>query len=331
MKLPVCIEDIRAAAERIRGHAIETPLLENVDLNQRTGASVFIKPESLQRSGSFKFRGAFNRLSQLNRNEREAGVVAWSSGNHAQGIAAAAQILDIPATIVMPHDAPSVKIKNTLSYGAQIVHYDRYKDDREAIGRHLAEKKKAILVPSYDDPNIIAGQGTCGLEIVSQLKSIGRTPDKVLVCCGGGGLIAGTSLAIKSHFPATEVYAVEPVGFDDHRKSLINGTRVENGANKKSICDALLAPIPGEVTFPINKTTLSGGLVVDDDEVLMGIAYAYSALKLVTEPGGVVALAALLSGKISAPGETVVIVLSGGNVDPDLFSKAISSSSIRPT
>lgn len=318
-------KDIEAAAERIEGFAVSTPVLESPALNAAAEARVLIKPECFQRSGSFKFRGAFNRLSQLSDSERKAGVVAWSSGNHAQGIAAAAEILGVHAAIVMPHDAPAVKMEKTRSYGAEIVGYDRYTESREEIGAALAKERGAVLVPSYDDPHIIAGQGTCGLEFARQVKERGAKLDRLLVCCGGGGLIAGVSLAFAASSPDTAVYSVEPADFDDHVRSLKSGQRERNAPEARSICDALLAPEPGALTFPINKKTLAGGLSVTDEEVKAAMRYAFSTLKFVAEPGGAVALASVLSGKVDVAGETVGVVVSGGNVDPGLFAQIITS------
>ncbi|MEM8636669.1 MAG: threonine/serine dehydratase [Pseudomonadota bacterium] len=321
----VSLLDIEFAAERIANYAVRTPLLSFAALDGRVGAKVYVKPENLQRTGSFKFRGAFNRLSQLTDDEKAGGVVAWSSGNHAQGVAAAAKILGIRAAIVMPSDAPRVKIDGTKSYGAEIVHYDRYTESREDIGRDLALSRNAVLVPSYDDPGIIAGQGTCGLEIAQQLADIGVTPDALLVCCGGGGLVAGSSIAVKSSYPDIDVYSVEPVGFEDHKRSFETGHRVGIDPEARSICDALLSPTPGELTFPINIENLKGGLSVSDDEVRDAMRFAFSEMKLVVEPGGAVALAALLSGKLETRGKTIGIVLSGGNVDPLAFAEIVKA------
>jgi threonine dehydratase len=300
-----------------------TPLLSCAALNERLGAHVLLKPELLQRTGSFKFRGAYNRLSALLSNQRAAGVVAWSSGNHAQGVAASAQVLGIRAAIVMPADAPAVKIESTRHYGAEIILYDRATEDREEIAFALAQERGAIVVPSYDDPLIIAGQGTIGLEIIQQASAMGAEIELLLCCVEGGGLIAGTGTAVKAISPQTAIYSVEPEGFDDTMRSLEHGQRLANAPEAKSICDALLVPTPGELTFPINQRLLSGGLAVTDDEVREAIRFAFSALKLVVEPGGAVALAALLSGRISVRGKCVAVVLSGGNVDPDLFASII--------
>lgn len=323
-KLAVSAADIERAAVRIEGYAVRTPLLESPALNDRVGARILMKPECLQRTGSFKFRGAYNRLAQLSETERGAGVVAWSSGNHAQGVAAAAQLLGMPAAIVMPDDAPAIKADKTRGYGAEVIGYDRYTENREEIGAALAKQRGAVLVPSYDDGDIIAGQGTCGLEIAQQAEALGATLDLLLVCCGGGGLIAGSSVAMAAYSAATRVYSVEPAAFDDHRRSLQSGRRECIAADARSICDALLAPQPGALTFSINRHTLSGGLAVTDEEVKAAMRYAFSTLKLVVEPGGAVALAAVLAGKLDMAGKTVAIVISGGNVDAALFSSIVT-------
>lgn len=321
---PVSVEDIRAAAFRLHGAAVRTPLLEFSDLNQRTGGRVFIKPENLQVSGSFKFRGARNRISQLTESERRAGIVAWSSGNHAQGIAIAARLAGVNAAIVMPSDAPQIKIERTRAQEAEIVFYDRYTEDREAIGAKLAEERGAVLVPSYDDVHIIAGQGTAGLEIAEDLSVLGLRPDVLLCCCGGGGLIAGSALALRAFFPDVAVWAVEPEGFDDTARSLAAGERLQNDPSAKTICDALMAPTPGHMTFEINRAVLAGGLAVSDDETRAAIRYAATELKLVAEPGGAVALAAALTGKLELAGKTAVVVISGGNIDPELLAEILT-------
>ncbi|MBL8670537.1 MAG: threonine/serine dehydratase [Alphaproteobacteria bacterium] len=300
-----------------------TPLLENSLLNKRMGGRVLLKLETLQHTGSFKYRGALNRLLQLSPEQRRAGVVAFSSGNHAQGVASAAQALGIPAIILMPSDAPAIKVTNTKGYGAEVRHFDRWKESREAIAAGIARERGAVLVPPYDDADIIAGQGTAGLELCAQAHALGAVPDSVVVCCSGGGLVAGIALAVEAESPATKVYTAEPAGFDDHAQSLKAGKRVTLKPGATSICDALLAPSPGEITFAINRTRLAGGLVVTDDEVLDAIAYAFRNLKLVIEPGGAVPLAAILSGKLAAAGRTTVVVCSGGNVDPATFKTAL--------
>jgi threonine dehydratase len=301
-----------------------TPLLESPDLNRRTGGRILIKPECLQRTGSFKFRGAFNKISQIPAGPgRRGGVVAFSSGNHAQGVAAAAQMQAMPAAIVMPADAPPIKIDNTRGYGADVVLYDRYREDREAVAAKLSDERAAILVRPYDDPDIIAGQGTVGLEIAEQCRQLGAPPDFVLAPCGGGGLIAGIATAVKHSAPNCAIYAVEPAGFDDTGRSLAAHRRIANQAGGKTICDALMAAMPGELTFAINDRLLTGGLAVDDGDVAAAIGYAFRTLKLVVEPGGAVALAAVLAGKIDLSGRVAAIVLSGGNIDPDMFCRLV--------
>jgi threonine dehydratase len=323
VRLPT-MEDVRAAAGRIAGHARRTPLLADTPLDEITGGRILLKLETLQHTGSFKFRGAYNRLCQLDAVERRAGVVAFSSGNHAQGVAAAARLLGIPATIVMPADAPRVKMQNTLALGASVVEYDRERESREAIAARLAAERGAVLVPSFDDPHIIAGQGTVGLEIAEQSAELGRPPDDVVVCCSGGGLVAGTALAIRAMLPAARVWAAEPAGFDDHRRSLAAGERLANAPGARSICDALLAPTPGELTFEINRRLLAGGLAVTDGEVREAIACAARLLKLVVEPGGAVALASVLAGRLDVRGRTVAVVLSGGNIDDALLRDVLA-------
>ena len=319
------IDTISAAQTRLAGKAVRTPLLRNRALDERLGAKVLLKPENLQHSGSFKFRGAYNKLAQIKAEDRSRGVVAWSSGNHAQGVAAAAKWLKIPATIVMPADAPAIKIRNTKSLGADIVFYDRATQSREDIARRIVAETGAILVPSYDDHDVMSGQGTAGLEINEDLTRMGLSPDIVLCCCGGGGLIAGVGTAIRSAFQDTQIYAVEPEEFDDTARSLSAGKRLGVEPDAQSVCDALLAPTPGKLTFDVNRSLLTGGLKVSDEEVLRAMRTAFDTLKLVVEPGGAVALAAALEGRVELQGKTVVIVISGGNVDEELFAKALAS------
>jgi threonine dehydratase len=319
----VTLADVEAAAVRLAGQATLTPLLPVPALEASLGAHVLVKPEVLQRTGSFKFRGAFNKLSQLTGEQRRRGVVAFSSGNHAQGVAAAAQLLGAPAIIVMPADAPAIKVANTRGYGAEVVLYDRHREDREAIARSLVEQRGMTLVPPYDDPAIIAGQGTVGLEIARQAAALGVSLDLALTCCGGGGLTAGTAVALKALSPATAIHAVEPADFDDTGRSLRGGVRVSNAPGGKSFCDALLSPMPGVITFPLNRALLAGGLSVSDEEVAAAMAFAFRTLKLVVEPGGAVALAAVLSGKLPVRGKSVAVILSGGNVDWSTFREAL--------
>jgi threonine dehydratase len=315
---------VEAAAGRLAGQAVETPLLESEDLNAHAGARVFIKAETLQRTGSFKFRGAFNKISQLPRGAT-GGVVAFSSGNHAQGVAAAAQLCGLPAAIVMPADAPAIKVANTRGYGAEVIFYDRYgSEDRQQIAGRLAAERGAALVKPFDDPDIIAGQGTIGLEIARQSKSKGAMPEIVLAPCGGGGMIAGCATALTALVPGVTIYAVEPAEFDDTARSLAAHRRLSNPPGRTTICDALMGPTPGELTFAVNDHLLAGGLAVTDREVQAAMAYAFRVLKLVVEPGGAVALAAILSRKIDLNGRTTAIVCSGGNVDPATFRDAIT-------
>lgn len=323
--------DVIAAGERLAGVAIRTPLLRNPALDAAVGCQVVLKPETLQIGGSFKFRGAANRLLQLTAEERAAGVVAWSSGNHAQGVAAAANMLGVRARIVMPADAPAIKLERTRALGAEIITYDRYREDREQIARELAAREGGVIVPSYDDPAVIAGQGTVGLELCADVQAVGQTLDAVLVCCGGGGLTAGIALALEQLSPETALYAVEPEGYDDHARSLAAGHRVAADTSQPSLCDALLAPTPGKLTFAINASRLAGVLVVSEADVRAAVRFAFAHLKLVVEPGGAVALAALLAGKLDVPGgrgsgQRVGVVLSGGNVDPTVFAAIIQPS-----
>ena len=321
---PVAAADIDAAAKVVAPFAVRTPLLTFPVLNERVGTKVFLKPEMLQRTGSFKFRGAFNKLASIPQDRRRGGVVAFSSGNHAQGVAAAAKILNMQATIVMPADSPLTKRERTKSYGAEVVLYDRDRDDREAIANGIAGKRGATLVRPYDDPFVIAGQGTAGREIAEDMAALGLTPDIVVAPASGGGLIAGVATAVKTKFPQAQVIVAEPAGYDDHALSLKAGHREAHPVAARTICDALMAMMPGELTFAINSKLLAAGVAASDDEVGAAVAFAYRELKLVVEPGGAIGLAALLAGKIDAKGKNVVIVLSGGNVDADLFAKLVA-------
>lgn len=311
---PPGIADIHAAAALLSGLIVETPLIESQELNKRFGARILFKPETLQRTGSFKFRGAYNKLSSLSEAERSRGVVAFSSGNHAQGVAAAAAMFGVKAVIAMPADAPAMKITNVRRMGAEVVPFDRFRDDRMTVIRPYLEKGMA-LVPPFDDPAIIAGQGTIGLELMRQAKALGVSLDAVVVPCGGGGLSSGISVAVKDASPGTAVWAVEPEHFDDTRRSLAAGTRVSNEPGHASICDAILTAEPGLITFEINRRNLAGGIAVSDKATAQAMRDAMAYLKLVVEPGGCVALAALSSGEIDLSGKCVAVVLSGGNVD----------------
>ncbi|MBI5131931.1 MAG: threonine/serine dehydratase [Rhodopseudomonas palustris] len=324
VSFPITAADIDAAAEVLAPYAVRTPLLTSPALDAVTGARVYLKPEMLQRTGSFKFRGAFNKLSSIPQQARGGGVVAFSSGNHAQGVAAAAQILRMRATIVMPADAPVSKRERTKGYGAEVVLYDRDREDREAIARDIAGNRGATLVPPYDDPKVIAGQGTVGREIAADLAALGVVPDIVVAPASGGGLVAGVAVAVTSRFPDAAVMSAEPQAFDDHARSIAAGRREPHKAEGRTICDALMASIPGELTFAINQQLLTRGVTASDAEVAKAVAFVFRELKLVVEPGGAVALAALLAGHIDARGKTIAIVLSGGNVDADLFAKLIA-------
>lgn len=316
-------ERVEDAARRLDGMAVRTPLIESPLLNDRLGGRLLVKAECLQRTGSFKFRGAFTKISRIPAPDRRRGVVAFSSGNHAQGVAAAARHFGVPATIVMPSDAPAIKIANTKAWGAEVRLYDRYREQREAIGAALAAESGATLVKPFDDPDIICGQGTVGLEIAAQCGALGIRPDAVLVPCGGGGLSAGISLTLADQIPGVPVHPVEPNGFDDTAQSLEAGIRLSHAGTGTTLCDALMAGMPGEITFAINLGRLAPGLTVDDEAVLAAMACAFSTLKVVIEPGGAVALAAVLCGRIPIAGRTIVAVASGGNVDPGVFSSAL--------
>tara|TARA_R110000868_G_scaffold56829_8_gene175993 strand:+ start:2780 stop:3772 length:993 start_codon:yes stop_codon:yes gene_type:complete len=315
--------DILDAAQRLAGHAVRTPLLRNDVLDERLGARVFVKAECLQRTGSFKFRGAYNRISRLNAGERARGVIAYSSGNHAQGVAAAARLTGTQATILMPTDAPAAKVEGVRFWGGTVVTYDRASQSREEIGARIAAEEGRILVPPYEDRFVIAGQGTAGLEAVQQLAECGQTPDLLVCGAGGGGLIAGVGLALKHAHPDAQIWAAEPEEFDDHRRSLLAGERVSNARLTGSICDAIITPTPGELTWQLNSRQLAGGVAVSDDEALDAMAFAWRHFKIVIEPGGVVSLAAVLSGRIDVAGKTVCVLATGGNVDRAVFARAL--------
>jgi threonine dehydratase len=315
--------DVQAAARRLQGIVLRTPLLENERLNAKLSGRLLVKAECLQRTGSFKIRGAYNFLACMSEADRTKGVVGWSSGNHAQGLAEAARLLSVKATIVMPADAPALKVANTRASGAEIVLYDRVKESREAIGLGIAEKTGATVVPPYDHPWILTGQGTVGLELAEQAKALGVTLDAVAAPCSGGGLATGVALGVRGISPSTVVHAGEPAGFDDMARSLAAGRKQRNDRLSGSICDALLAPEPGDVTFPLAQQVLGPGLVVTDDEVLDAMELAFREFKLVVEPGGAVALAAALTGKLPVEGRAVAVVCSGGNVDHATFMRAL--------
>ena len=315
--------DVEDAARRIRGVAVRTPLVESPALNARVGGRVLLKAENLQMAGAFKFRGAYNRISRLTPAQIAAGVVAYSSGNHAQAVSAAARMVGAKALIVMPADSPQVKIDGVRAFGGEVRLYDRYSESREDIAAGIARERGAVLVPPFDDPFVIAGQGTAGLEIIEEAEARGATIDQLLCGASGGGLMAGINLAFEARSPATEVWAVEPALYDDTARSLAAGARVTHPPAPGTICDALMTPMPGELTFPINQRRLKGALGVTDAEAAAAVRYAWSTLKLVVEPGGAVSLAAILAGKIETRDRTTAVVLSGGNIDAALFSAII--------
>jgi threonine dehydratase len=316
--------DVDAAAKKLAGVAIRTPLLNSPVLDQLLGARVFLKAETLQRTGSFKFRGAYNKISSIAPDRKASGVVAYSSGNHAQGVAHAAALCNMPAVIVMPSDAPQAKRERTAALGAEVVLYDRDTEDRAAIARGIAQKRGAVLVPPFDDPFVIAGQGTAGREICEDLDRLGLKPDVVVVGASGGGLIAGIALAIKARVPGAKFYSAEPEGFDDTMRSFQSGKRETNPRMSGTICDALMTNTPGVITWEINRKLVGEGVSASDAEVGRAVAFAFRELKLVVEPGGAIGLAALLAGKLDIRGKVVVAVLSGGNVDAELFHRLIA-------
>jgi threonine dehydratase len=323
-RLPT-VDDIRAAHERLKPHIVTTPLLEHPALNQRAGGRVLLKCENLQRVGAFKFRGAYNKISQVDRSAFPGGVVACSSGNHAQGVAAAATLLGIRSAIVMPADAPAMKVARTKAFGGEVIPYDRVEEDREVIAARLCGERHAAMVHPFDDWQVMAGQGTVGLEIVAQAEALGAKPDTVLVACSGGGLAGGIATAVKASLPQAQIMTVEPEGFDDMARSLRSGRRERNAKLSGSICDALLAETPGETTFAVAQQVLAGGLAVTDDEVRDAIRFAFAELKLVVEPGGAVALAAVLAARVPTRDRTTVAVISGGNIDPSMLCSILGA------
>ncbi len=318
--------DILAARERLAPRAVRTPLLESPALNELVGGRVLVKAEALQLTGSFKFRGAFNFLSKLDPEQRRRGVVAFSSGNHAQGVAAAARVAGAPAVIVMPDDAPAVKLEGTRRWGAEIVTYDRRDHDaREGVAERILAERGGSLIRPFDDADVMAGQGTAGLELIEQAEAIGARLDAVIAPCSGGGLASGIAIAVKERTPATEVYTVEPEGFDDMARSLAAGDRRRNADGAVSVCDALQAPQPGVLTFAVASRALAGGLVASDAEAFAAMRAAFLHLKLVLEPSGALPLAAVLSRRYDARDRTVCVVASGGTVDPETFWRALAA------
>lgn len=323
-QLPVSIDDIRQAAERLKTVVVRTPMLESPYLNDIAGRRVLVKAEVLQRTGSFKFRGAWSAISALAPPVRARGVIAYSSGNHAQGIAHAAALHAIPSTVVMPNDSPSLKLANTRALGATVITYDRLGgESRESVGQKLAEEQGLTLIRPYDEPMVIAGQGTCGLEIAQQAHTMGVDAADVLVCCGGGGLAAGVALALRAEASGLRVRPVEPDNADDTCRSLVAGRRLSNVPNPDSICDAIVTPMPGEITFPVLAQLAGPGLSVSDAEVLSAMKLAMLRLKLVVEPGGAVALAAALQPE-NTHGDAVICIVTGGNADERTLVRALT-------
>lgn len=313
---------IEAARIRLEGHARRTPLLSSPFLDEIAGRRIFVKPECLQHTGSFKFRGAWSAISGLSPEVRAKGVIAFSSGNHAQGVALAARLHGIPSVIIMPADAPRIKIENTRAYGAEVVLYDRVKESRDEIGDRLSKERGLTLIKPFDEPLVIAGQATVGLEMAEQAKEFGIEKADVLVPVSGGGLLSGIALALEARAPGFLVHSCEPEGFDDTARSIASGKIERNAQLSGSLCDAILSPQPGEITFPIMSRLCGPGLVVTEDEALHAISLAFNRLKIVVEPGGAVALAAALFHGETL-GDTVIAVCSGGNVDGDVFKLAL--------
>lgn len=319
------IEMIRAAAERLKGHARKTPLLSSPFIDHLAGRRVLIKAECLQHTGSFKYRGGYSAVSALDEGVRARGVIAFSSGNHAQGVALAAAQHGVPSVIIMPSDAPRLKIENTRALGAEVVLYDRATEDRDAIGAAMAKDRGLTLIKPFDEPQVIAGQGTTGLEIAAQARALGVEAADVLVCCGGGGLTSGIALALEAEAPGLRARPVEPQGFDDTTRSLASGRIERNASMTGSICDAIVTPSPGNLTFPIMQRLCGPGLVVTDQEALRAVAQAFLRLKIVLEPGGAVALAAALTRRDQIEGDAVIVVASGGNVDIEMFEAGLNT------
>ena len=319
------IEMIRAAALRLQGHARVTPLLSSPFLDKIAGRRVLVKAECLQHTGSFKFRGGWSAVSMLSDEQLMNGVIAYSSGNHAQGVALAAKEHGAPAVIVMPSDAPKIKVNNTRALGAEVVLYDRANEDRDAIGQRIAKERNLTLIRPYDEPLVIAGQGTVGLEIAAQAAEAGVTEADVVVCCGGGGLTSGIALALVEDAPKMRVHPAEPAGFDDVTRSLAAGKILSNPSVSGSICDAIVTPQPGALTFPIMQAHCGAGVVVTDEDCLRAMGLAYERLKIVVEPGGAAALAAALFYPDQFEGDAIIAVTTGGNVDPTTFIRVLET------
>lgn len=324
MKFPISIRDVHNATKRLQGIAVRTPLLENPDVNDVLGGRLLLKGENLQRTGAFKIRGAYHRMACMTPDERARGAISYSSGNHALGLARAAQILGSSALLVMPEDVPAAKMAAVRAAGAKIVTYDRDTQVSADVVARIQDETGRLEVPPSAHPQVLAGAGTAALEMHEQASAMGPEIDDILVPCGGGGLTAATALVMAKAAPATRVWSVEPDLFDDTKRSLQAGQPVGNPTGRRTICDAIMTPIPNEVTFPINLALLAGGLTVTDDEVRAAMRFAFEHFKLVTEPGAVVGLAAVLAGRIDIKGRTIATYITGGNIDADRFHALIS-------
>jgi threonine dehydratase len=319
------LADVGRAAERLAGLAVATPLFSHPTLDDVVGGRVHLKCENLQRTGSFKFRGAYNALASLDPLVRAKGIVAVSSGNHAQGVAEAARLFGVPATIVMPSDAPASKMARTLRSGARVVEYDRANEDRDDIAAKIIAEAGGTLIHPFDHPNVVAGQGTIGREIVAAMRAAGEVPDAILIPCGGGGLSGGIGIAVRDAFADAAIVLVEPEGFDDYGRSLATGERQSNRATAGSVCDGLLSPTPGAIGFALNRKHNASSLTVSDDDALAAVAFAFNELKLVVEPSGAVAIAAMLAKRFDGRGRTVVVLVTGGNLDQAMLLRALAS------
>lgn len=322
-ELPISLNDVRAAAEALRGFTVRTPLLENAEVNARLGGRLLIKAECAQRTGAFKIRGACWRILNMNAKERARGVISYSSGNHAQGLARAAQLLKTSCLIAMPDDSPAQKVEATRALGAEIVMFNRDSERQEDVVERLRKKTGRIVVPPSADPYVLAGGGTVALELFEQAGRLGASPDAILTPCGGGGLTAATAIVARDLSPETRVFAVEPALFDDTRRSLEAGERLSNPPGRRTICDAIMTRIPFEMTFEVNRRLLAGGLVVSDAEVRAAMRFAFENYKIVVEPGAAVGIAAVLAGRIDISGRTIATVVTGGNVDPERFCELV--------
>ena len=319
------LDDVEDAARALKNVAVETPLLENVEVNEGLFSRLLVKAEMAQRTGSFKFRGAYNRIRQLDDAARARGVIAYSSGNHAQAVACAARMMGTKSLIVMPSDAPSNKMARTRELGAEIITCNRADETREDVAERVSAERDLVMVPPNEDLRVLAGAGTVALELVRQSGALGAVPDIVLVPCGGGGLTAATALVFRELSPGTKAFGVEPELFDDTLRSLQAGRRVANPKGRRTICDAIMTDIPGELTFSINRELLSGVLTVSDDDVRFAMKFAFDQFKIVIEPGAAVGLAAVLRGKIDIKGKTIAVIATGGNVDAESFCTALGA------